>query len=146
MSEQILIYFINFLFIMSIIKGTIRGGTSELISLVFFILSFMITVNIFENTFYRTLLSIVIFLGIYSFGLFFAYFYRSKSFFETTTGGIIGVIKFFAFLTVVTTIAILMEAVPIAYKRNCFVSIVYPTAKMIEIAILEKNKNLKIRT
>lgn len=140
MQEQILIYFINFLFIYSIVRGIFRGGTSELISIVFFILGFMIAVHIFENTFYRTIYSILVFWGTYSVGLFVSYLCKSHSTTEKITGGAMGLLKFFVFLTILTTQVLLMDSVPTIYKHNFFVSLIYPISTYLQTEIINKKK------
>lgn len=143
MQEQILIYFINFLFIYSIVRGIFKGGTSELISIVFFILGFMIAVHIFENTFYRTILSILAFWGTYSVGLFISYICKSHSTTEKITGGVMGLLKFFVFLTILTTQVLLMDSVPIMYKHNFFVSLIYPISTYLQTEIINKKRGRK---
>lgn len=141
MSEQMLIYFINFLFIYSISKGFFRGGTSELISIGFFIIGILLAIQIFQNTFYRTVISIGLFFAIYTLGLFIAYFFQSKSPFERLTGAFFGIIKFFVFLTTVTTLALLMESIPLMYKNNFFVSWIYEPAVYFQKSIIEKKQS-----
>ncbi|WP_342261901.1 hypothetical protein [Alphaproteobacteria bacterium endosymbiont of Tiliacea citrago] len=140
MSEQILIYFINFLFIYSIIKGVLKGGTSELVSLIFLVIAFSSAVYVFQSAFYRTIISIFLFISIYIFGLFIAYLMESHSTFEKISGAVIGVVKFFIFLTIITIIALFMDSVPSIYKNNFFVYWIYQPSVDLKDAIEKKYK------
>lgn len=140
MSEQILIYSLSGLFIYAMVNGCYKGGTSELISLLCFIIGFLLAIKIFENTFYTTVISIIFFLVIYNVGNFISFLFVSHTTFEKISGIIIGGIKFFTFLTALTIILLFMDSAPETYLNILYVQIISAPAKYLKDKITKKKR------
>jgi predicted neutral ceramidase superfamily lipid hydrolase len=138
MQEIIFEYFLNAGLWIFVFKSGFKGGNSELISLIFFIVSFLGGVLVFQrNSVQSIILSLSVFSLIYLYGLFIAFQKKRGGYLQFFTGLIVGFVKFFVFLTCVTAVAMLIDSVPEAYIANSLVQMILPYAEYIKDLILK---------
>ena len=134
MEENLFEYCLTSFFWIAMFKGAFQGGKSEIISTIFFILGFFSSLITYKNNgkFVYFIISSIIFCIIYFIGLLLAKQNRKFNIISFITGAIAGAIKFFVFLTFMTSFAMLLDSTTPTFLENSFIQLIFPYAQKIK--------------
>jgi hypothetical protein len=124
-------YIIFGFFVISIIKSYFKGGTSESISLMFSFIGLVFGGLFFKSDIRGMVIAGIIFSIFYFIGLYLSFRVKREGVMERISGLIMGIVKFFVFLTIVTAIALHLESIPQAFSNNILIKMILPYAQYL---------------